>query len=55
MEKEKLIIKKEDLEKLIRSNISCHSGKIVSNDFVNEIAIQIIDSIVFFIKEGREK
>ncbi len=41
----------ESLTTLLRSNLSCFMGKTVTQDLLNELIPQIIDSIDFFINQ----
>lgn len=42
-------LNKEELSKLLRSNLSCHLGKTLNQENLSEITLQIIDSIDYFL------
>lgn len=39
------------LATLLRSNLSCFMGKTITQELLNELTLQIIDSISFFINQ----
>jgi hypothetical protein len=46
---ETIVISPELLASLIRSNISCHSGKIFTQELIDSMTVQIVESIVFYL------
>jgi hypothetical protein len=44
----------ESLTTLLRSNLSCFMGKCITQELLNEITVQIIESIDFFINKEDE-
>jgi len=41
----------DSLTTLLRSNLSCFMGKNITQDLLNELTIQIIESIDYFINQ----
>lgn len=41
----------ESLTTLLRSNLSCFMGKNITQELLNELTLQIIESIDFFLKK----
>lgn len=41
------------LEKLIKSNLSCHANKVITVELIDIISVQIIDTIIFHLKEQK--
>jgi len=41
----------DSLTTLLRSNLSCFMGKSITQDLLNELIIQIIESIDYFINQ----
>jgi len=48
----KIMLDNESLAKLLRSNLSCHTGKTLTQDTLNEITRQIIESIEYFLNKS---
>jgi len=50
----KVMLNNESLTSLLRSNLCCHIGKTLTQESLNEITEQIIESINYFLnkKEG---
>ncbi len=46
-----ITLNKERLGSLVKSNISCHANKIITQELIDDITRQIIDSIEFFINK----
>ena len=40
---------KDSLTSLLRSNLSCHMGKTITQDLLSELTVQIIESIEYFL------
>jgi hypothetical protein len=47
----KIMINNESLTSLIRSNLCCHIGKTITQESINEITEQIIESINYFLNK----
>jgi hypothetical protein len=48
-----IIINQDVLAGIIKSNISCHASKPLTQELIDIITMQIIESIDFFIKKTR--
>ena len=51
----KEMLDNESLATLLRSNISCHMGKTMTRDSLDEITSQIVESINYFLKSEEDK
>lgn len=51
----KIKINNDSLGTLLRSNISCHMGKVITQDVLIGLTQQIIDSIEYFLNKKEEK
>lgn len=47
----KIMLDNDSLSTLLRSNLSCHLGKTITQELLNEITHQIIESIHFFLNQ----
>lgn len=50
----KISLNTESLTTLLRSNISCHLNKTMTQELMNELVAQIIESIDYFINKTEE-
>jgi hypothetical protein len=50
----KIMLDNESLGTLLRSNLSCYLGKTITQDVLNDITGQIIDSIDYFLNKKNE-
>lgn len=50
----KITLNTENLTTLLRSNISCHLNKTLTQELMNELTAQIIESIDYFINKSDE-
>lgn len=51
----KEMLSNESLATLLRSNISCHMGKTMTRESLDEITSQIVDSINYFLNTSQDK
>jgi hypothetical protein len=42
----------ESLTQLLRSNISCHMNKMLNQELIDTLTMQIVESIEFFVNKG---
>lgn len=49
-----ITLNKERLGSLVKSNISCHANKMLTQELIDDITNQIIDSVEFFINKRDE-
>jgi hypothetical protein len=47
----KIMLDNDSLSTLLRSNLSCHLGKIMTKESLDAITAQIVESIGFFLQE----
>lgn len=47
----KINVNTESLTSLLRSNISCHMNKPLTQELIDELTIQIVDSFQYFINK----
>ena len=47
----KLMLDNESLASLLRSNLCCHIGKVLTQESLNEVTQQIIESITYFLNK----
>ena len=52
--KVKIKLNTESLTKLLRSNLSCHMNKILTQESMEQLTAQIIESIDYFINKSDE-
>jgi hypothetical protein len=51
----KNMIDDESLGTLLRSNLSCYMGKVITMDVLSDISKQIVESVDYFINKKDEK
>jgi len=51
----KEMIDNDSLATLLRSNISCHLGKSMTRESLDEITSQIVESINYFLNNSEDK
>lgn len=47
----KIALNNKSLAILLRSNLSCHLGRVITNESLSELTNQIIESIEFFLNK----
>jgi hypothetical protein len=47
----KIMLNDESLATLLRSNLSCHIGKTLTQESLNDVTQQIIESITYFLNK----
>jgi len=50
----KIALNNDSLATLLRSNLSCHMGKMITQESLGELTNQIIESIEFFLNKKEE-
>jgi len=50
----RIMLNDESLATLLRSNLCCHIGKIMTQESLNEITQQIIESMNYFLNKKEE-
>ena len=50
----KMMLQNESLTTLLRSNLSCHLGKNITKEVLDELTFQIVESINYFINKKEE-
>lgn len=47
----KVRLNSDSLATLLRTNLACHHGKVITQELSNEITVQIIESIDYFLNK----
>lgn len=50
----KIMLDNDSLAVLLRSNLSCHMGKTMTKESLDEISSQIVESINFFLNKSED-
>jgi len=50
----KILLNAENLSTLLRSNLSCFMAKTITSELLDEITLQIIESIDYFLNQDAE-
>lgn len=50
----KIMLDNESLGTLLRSNLSCFMGKTITQELLNELTVQIIESIDYFLNKKEQ-
>lgn len=48
------MLNNDSLSTLLRSNLSCHLGRCMTQEMLNELTLQIVDSIDYFLNKKDE-